>query len=127
VTTDANRIESALDRLAHKVEALAVLVGRLDERAQRTERDAGAALSAAQALGALVQSAQARADEAHRSAMEAAAKQLALDSRLKDVEQVERDRISQRRAIAAVGSLGGTAGIGSLIWHLAASLGWVAG
>jgi DNA repair exonuclease SbcCD ATPase subunit len=131
---DVRRIETALERLGAKVDGLAEQVGGLREsiavdrtRAEGTAETARLALQSAQSLADLTRAVQARADEACRAAAEAQARQATLDARLREVEEAERDRVSHRRALAAVTSIGGTAGLGSMLWHLAVSLGWVAG
>lgn len=120
-------IDASLRELTREVGALTTSIAVDRTRAEATAETARLALQSAQGLADLTRAAQARADEAHRAAADATAKQAALDARLREVEGAERDRVAQRRALAAVTSLGGTAGIGSLLWHAAVSLGWVAG
>lgn len=97
-------------------------------------RDLEQAKASTLALTAAVSAIQSRADEAIRTAAEATARQAALDARiaqtdarLREVEDERRERIGQGRALAAVASLGGTAGLGSAVWHLLGWLGVVAG
>lgn len=128
---DTGRIETAIRELGLKVDALTVIVARLDERRQTTERDAASALSAASALGDVVRCAQAQAESATREAQAARAsieaqaiKQADLETRIRASEQSDRDRIVRSRTLATAVGLGGSAGVGSMIWQVVAAWPW---